>query len=177
MTTSPPPTCDRELLSQWVHTHGRAVRGYLLALVRRDDVADDLLQEVFRRAWEARGRYRESGAARAYLIRIADRLVCDRARQGRREVNVEPADWEQIEPADGEAEPSERLSQSESRARLTEALERISPAQQRVLLLRYYGDLEFAEIAQIVGCPLNTALSHARRGLLALRKVLAEVEQ
>jgi RNA polymerase sigma-70 factor, ECF subfamily len=176
MTTSQ-PTCDRELVSQWVHVHGRAVRGYLLALVRREDVADDLLQEVFRRAWEARDRYRESGAARAYLIRIADRLVCDRARKGRREVHVEPADWEQIEPAGQEAGPSQRLSQNEARARLAEALERISPAQQRVLLLRYYGDLEFAEIARIVGCPLNTALSHARRGLLALRKVLAEVER
>ena len=45
----------------------------------------------------------------------------------------------------------------------------LSPLQQRVLLLRYYGQLSFAEIAEIIGCPLNTALSHCRRGLEALR--------
>jgi DNA-directed RNA polymerase specialized sigma24 family protein len=41
------------------------------------------------------------------------------------------------------------------------------------LLLRYYGDLDFAVIAEIMGC-LNTVLSHGRRGLLALRKILAD---
>ena len=174
MTDSSPPTSDHQVLSQWVHDHGQAVRGYLWAMVRREDVADDLLQEVFRRAWQARNRYRESGAARAYLLRIADRLVCDRARQERREINLEPAEWEQVEPASWETEPSCRLSQSETRQRLTEALDRIAPAQRRVLLLRYYGDLDFAAIAEIMGCPLNTVLSHGRRGLLALRKILAD---
>ena len=175
MNPLPPSNPDHQRFSRWLDTYGRAVRGYLLAMVRREDVADDLLQDVFRKAWEARGRYRESGAACAYLIRIADRLVCDRARQGHREINVEPEAWEQLEPANSDADPSCVVSQGESRQQLTEALQRISPDQRRILLLRYYGDLDFAEIAAIVGCPLNTALSHARRGLLALKNILVEV--
>ena len=43
-----------ERLAQWVREHARAVRGYLLGMVRRPDVADDLLQDVFQRAWQAR---------------------------------------------------------------------------------------------------------------------------
>lgn len=175
MNALPPANSDQQLLSQWLHEHGRAVRGYLMAMVRREDVAEDLLQEVFRKAWEARGRYREMGAARAYLIQIADRLVCNRARKSHREINVAAEDWEQLEPEGRDREPSQALSQGEARQRLTEALDQISPDQRRVLLLRYYGELDFAEIAQRVGCPLNTALSHARRGLLTLRKILAEV--
>ena len=175
MATSPDPNSEHQLLANWVGTHGRAVRGYLLAMVRREDVAEDLLQEVYRKAWEARGRYRECGAARAYLIRIADGLVRDRARKGRREIQVEPEQWEALEPAEWDTEPSFVLTQSEARQRLNEALDQISPDQRRVLLLRYYGELDFAEIAATVGCPLNTALSRAHRGLLALRRILAEV--
>jgi DNA-directed RNA polymerase specialized sigma24 family protein len=45
-----------------------------------------------------------------------------------------------------------------------------------VLLLRYYGQFSFAEIAEMTGWPMNTALSHCRRGLEALRKLLVEQE-
>ena len=68
----------------WGREHGAAVRGYLMAMVRRADLADDLTQEVFFKAWQARDRYREQGAARAYLLRIADRLVCDLHRKRKR---------------------------------------------------------------------------------------------
>lgn len=176
MTAPSDLACDQQRVSQWVHEHGRALRGYLRATLGREDLADDLLQEVFRRAWEARGRYREAGTARAYLMRIADRLVCDWARKAGREVNVGTEQWAALEPAGWDTEPSGREAQREARQRLAAALEQLSPAQRRVLLLRYYGQLEFAEIAETVGCPLSTALSHCRRGLLALRKMLSEVE-
>ena len=54
------------------------------------------------------------------------------------------------------------------------ALEQLSPPQRRVLLLRYYGQMSFAEIAHIMEIPLNTVLSHCHRGLEKLRKLLGE---
>ncbi len=165
---------SRERVADWFRQYGPAVHGYLLAMVRRRDVADDLLQEVFRRAWEARNRYRETGAARAYLLRIADRLLCDRARRSGREATRDASAWELHEDANS-VSPAEAAVLSEQRRRLAEALAELSSQQQRVLLLRYYGNMDFADIAQTVGCPLSTALSHARRGLLALRKRFAEV--
>jgi len=157
----------------WAREHGLAVRGYILAMVRRPDLADDLTQEVFCRAWQARSRYREEGNARAYLLRIADRLVCDdRRRKSGRERTVDEESWKQIEPVSQVVEASEALARAEAASRLAEALDRLSPAQRRVLLLRYYGQMSFAEIAEIVNCPLSTALSHCRRGLLSLRKLM-----
>jgi RNA polymerase sigma-70 factor (ECF subfamily) len=88
MTASSPPRDDDERWSQWLQSHGPAVRGYVLAMVRRPDLADDMTQEVFWRAWRGRERYREVGTARAYLLRIADRLVCDHGRKQGREVNL-----------------------------------------------------------------------------------------
>jgi RNA polymerase sigma-70 factor (ECF subfamily) len=145
-----------------------------MAMVRRADVADDLAQEVFCRAWQARRRYREQGNARAYLLRIADRLLCDRYRRGGREVTLDEKQWKQREPASRAVDPCEAATQAEAASRLTAALDCLSPQQQRVLLLRYYGQLSFAEIAEMVHCPLNTALSHCRRGLMALKKLLVE---
>jgi RNA polymerase sigma-70 factor (ECF subfamily) len=164
-------------IARWVHEHSRAVRGYLLGMVRRSDVADDLLQEVFQRAWQARDRYRDEGHERAYLMRIADRLVIDRSRRlaprsTGREINVDEETWHEVEPPARATAPVESLVGAEASEELGAALNRLSPAQRRVLLLRFFGDLTFEEIAAAMECPLGTALSHCRRGLMNLRKLL-----
>ena len=174
MTASSRPQDDNQRWSEWSRAHGPAVRGYVLAMVRRLDLADDMTQDVFWRAWRGRERYCEAGTARAYLLRIADRLVCDHGRKLGREVNLSEEGWEQLEPAAGEQDPGHGLVREEAFGQLESALASLSPPQRRVLLLRYYGDLSFAEIAAIIGCPLGTALSHCRRGLLTLRKLLVE---
>ncbi|MDX1947994.1 MAG: RNA polymerase sigma factor [Pirellulaceae bacterium] len=174
MAVSTPPEADAELLSRWVREHSRAVRGFVLGLVRKQDVADDILQEVFQRAWQARGTYQEQGRERAYLLRIADRLVCDRGRRKGVEQTVDEAAWQQLEPAADEDEPLATLTSGEVRGEVAAALDRLSPPQRRVLLLRYFGDCDFAEIARTMEIPLNTALSHCRRGLATLRKLLTE---
>jgi RNA polymerase sigma-70 factor (ECF subfamily) len=161
-----------ELLASWVHEHSAAIRGYALALVRRPDVADDVLQEVFRRAWQVRDSFRQQGQDRAFLIRIADHLVCDRARKLGRELNLEESGWQSQEPAADEDDPAAIAEWREAEQDLTVAMDRLSVGQRRVLLMRYFGGLEFAEIAEQLGCPLNTALSHCRRGLQTLRKLM-----
>src|SRR4051812_46482046 len=81
----------QQLIATWVRDPARAVRGYVLGLVRRADIADDLVQEVFQRAWQSRDRYCDSGHERAFLLKIADRLVIDRSRRVGREINVDDA--------------------------------------------------------------------------------------
>jgi RNA polymerase sigma-70 factor (ECF subfamily) len=164
---------DEQRFAGWVREHGWAVRGFLLARVRNPDVADDLSQEVFHRAWQARHRYCEQGKARAYLLQIADRLVSDH-RRDKHQTNLDGAGWERYEPQSPAAEPPQAAADSEEIKRLTAVLEQLSPVQQRVLLLRYYSQMGFAEIAETIDCPLNTTLSHCRRGLETLRKLLVE---
>src|SRR5262245_45268717 len=166
-STSPPEA----RLETWFRDHGWAVRGYVWALIRRDDLADDLVQEVFRRAWQARDRYQENGSPRAYLLRIADRLVCDFYRRSSREVTLDEQSWQEVEPCQAGNEPSVAACRGEARQALQTALDMLSPTQRRVLLLRYYGDMAFAEISESLQIPLGTVLSHCRRGLIALRKI------
>ena len=141
-------------------------------MIPRDDVVDDLVQDVFRRALEAGDRYHEVGRARAYLLRIADRLAVDFVRRTAREVNWDQSQWSQLETRRTENDPSFEASRREMHDQLDAALAVLTEEQRRVLLLRYYGDMQFSEIAEVVGCPLNTALSHCRRGLQMLREIL-----
>jgi RNA polymerase sigma-70 factor (ECF subfamily) len=165
---------DEERIAGWIRQHGRCVRGYLLGMVRRPDVADDLAQEVFQRAWRARERYRDEGHERAYLLKIADRLVVDRSRRLGLELTVDETVWREVEPAADDQSPLDDITHAETSQQLAAAMNRLTPAQRRVLLLRFFGDLTFEEIAESIGCPLGTALSHCRRGLIALRRLLAD---
>jgi RNA polymerase sigma-70 factor (ECF subfamily) len=174
--TSLSPSPDDGGVADWGRQYGPAVRGYLLAMVRRPELADDLAQEVFCRAWQARERYRENGTARAYLFRIADRLACDFGRKSGREVTLSEEGWDRVEPVRRSEESSDPLVRQEASNELTAALEALSPVQRRVLLLRYYGDLSFSAIAEIIRCPLSTALSHSHRGLLTLRTLLVKAQ-
>jgi RNA polymerase sigma-70 factor (ECF subfamily) len=170
-----PAADDRERLTRWVAEHAKAVRGFLLALVKRSDVADDLLQEAFRRAWQARDRYAEDGRERSYLLRIADRLAVDYSRRSqRRETTVDDEVWRTAEPASRERGAERKMSLAEDQRMLDDALHTLSEPQQRVLLLRFYGDMEFAEIAAAMDCPLGTVLSHCHRALGKLRKQLSD---
>ena len=119
-------------------------------------------------------RYAEQGKPRAYLLRIADRLACDWAHRRGREQRFEDERRNAPELPALENQPLRVLLGAESRQQLNEALDALSEAQRRTLLLRYYGDLDFAEIARIMDSPINTVLSHARCGLVALRRSLSE---
>jgi RNA polymerase sigma-70 factor (ECF subfamily) len=174
MTSSSQQDSHEARVMRWVKDHSGAVRGYVLGFVRRADLAEDLVQDVFRRVWQARERYEEQGSPRAYLLRIADRLVCDHGRRTRREITLDDAGWVEAEPADERAAAIDPLVETETNAALNAALDALTELQRRVLLLRYYGEMSFEDIAATIDCPLNTALSHCRRGLLSLRKILTE---
>lgn len=174
MSDAEPTNEEHERLTVWVRLHGAAVLGFLTGMVRERALAEDLIQEVFCRAWQARGRYCDTGRERAYLLRIADRLACDHVRRRKREEPLNANGEHLVERAGREGPPWQRMVQAENERLLTAALDALSEPQRRTLLLRYYGDLEFSEIAEQLGIPLNTVLSHNRRGLSALRQMLVE---
>ncbi len=173
MSASQAP-CDEILrLDDWPGQYGAAVRAYIVALVRNAHLAEDLAQEVFVRAWRTRDRYREQGHAKAYLFRIADHVVCDSLRK-RRPATLGDDMWNVADPA-ARSDPAGQAAAAETQSRLYRALDLLSPTQRRILLLRYFGQATFGEIAETVECPLNTVLSHCRRALELLRTEFADL--
>ena len=109
-------------------------------------------------------------------MQIADRAACDRFRRTRTEPTLGDEIWSIAEPVDRAMNPAQAATKSETAAQLDAALKTLAPIQRRALLLRYFGQLTFVEIADTIGCPLNTALSHCHRGLQILRKHFERVE-
>lgn len=61
------------------------------------------------------------------------------------------------------------------RSRLEAALAQLPPRQRAAVVLRYYQDLSEKQVAEVLGCPLGTARSHASRGVARLRRILSDV--
>lgn len=109
-------------------------------------------------------------AARAWILRIAAhiamRLARSRSRLRQREHRAAEV------TTTGGPDPDERLQREETAAQVRAGLAEIPEHQRAVIILHHMEGLEFASIAQAIGCPTATARVRAHRGLEQLRQIL-----
>ncbi|HWI53545.1 MAG TPA: RNA polymerase sigma factor [Symbiobacteriaceae bacterium] len=152
----------RELLAG----HHANVFAFLYRMTGDAHLAEDLMQETFVRALRAAERYEPRGKVSTWLFSIAANAARDhwRRQQRRPEVTcVELAYGSQA--VDGAPE-----DEMDIRA----ALLNLPLEQRSVLILRYYHDLSYAEIAETLVIPLGTVRSRIHKGLERLKASLAE---
>jgi RNA polymerase sigma-70 factor, ECF subfamily len=154
--------------------HHDALMRYLQRLVGAD-VAEELLQQTWLSVLDHIERFNPAtgeGAFKAWLFRIATNKANDhwrssgRERAGREGLRLVPED---VVPAAGH-----RLEAAETESKLQRALAQLPENQRQVLLLRYYSDMKFVDIAAMLGCPLNTALGRVHKAVLKLRQLMAD---
>lgn len=138
---------------------------YLTHRTRDAEVAEDLAQQVFLKAWQAIPRYEHRGAPfRAWLYRMAHNQMVDHFRARRPTVDV--ADVEL--PEDAVAE--DIVLMQEVHAGLTAALDRLSEDHRQVLVLRFLMEKSAREIGEIMGRKEVTVRGLQMRALQALRR-------
>lgn len=164
------PTAVREFISRF--------GGLIWSLARRvglsDAESEDAVQEVFAEIWKNGYKYDPSIASEtAFIATIARRRLIDRRRRVSRQ-SVRQTISEELPPA---APPSGKPRNEivEEAVKATEALTQLSVEQQRVLRLSIYEGLSHELISVSTGLPLGTVKTHARRGLIKLRELLAGV--
>lgn len=142
-----------------------------------NDLAEDLVQEVFVELWRSADRYDPERASEAtFITMIARRRIVDvRRRVGRRVVSRELTE-ELEETIPGEVARDDLELKDEARVAAT-ALSELAPPQRQVLQLALVDGLTHTEIAQKTSLPLGTVKSHARRGLEKVRDLLREHER
>jgi RNA polymerase sigma-70 factor (ECF subfamily) len=136
--------------------------------------ADDLTQEVLVRVFRSIRSYQPTGRFESWLFTIANHLAIDEARRRKPEASISELDPE-LTPerfASESPEPVESLEEVERRRALLQAVEQLPLEQRQVFLLREEAGLSFKEIADMTGCPLNTALGRMHYAMEHLRKVL-----
>ena len=168
---------NREAISQLLERHTRRVRDYVRMMVKDNEVADDLTQEVLIKVVKVldEGRYADKGKFLPWVLRIAHNRVLDyfRAQKQVKTINESSAGFDLL-GSKNFAEPSiEDNIISEQRAEEIRALVEELPEEQReVVKMRYYEGLSFKEIAEHTGVSINTALGRMRYALINMRQMI-----
>ena len=170
---------NREAVSQLLERHARRVRDYVRMLVKDNDVADDLTQEVLIKVVKVldEGRYTDKGRFQPWLLRIAHNRVLDyfRAQKQVKTVSESSAGFD-ILGSKNFAEPSieDRLVSEQQAEEVRQLIELLPAEQQEVVKMRYYEGLSFKEIAEHTGVSINTALGRMRYALINMRQMIKD---
>jgi RNA polymerase sigma-70 factor (ECF subfamily) len=149
--------------------HAPALFAFLLNLLRNEADTRDVLQELFVKVARRPGLMAEARDERALLLRLAHNAAIDLIRRrGTRERNYQQMASELLELFAKSAEPDEQVF----REKLAEALGELPPDQRAVVHLKLWEALTFADVAEILEIPLNTAASRYRYGIDKLRERL-----
>lgn len=157
--------------------HRNLVYRFAYQMAPRRDDAEDIVQEVFVRAYQNLYRYRDEAKFTTWLLRIATNLGTDRARMSQRRHSLEQQEaggalsWMTIgsDPDD----PVENLEQERRRRALRQAIENLPDHHRNVILLRDIQELEYDDIASILNCTVGGAKLRVLRARRALRDRLA----
>jgi RNA polymerase sigma-70 factor (sigma-E family) len=145
-------------------TCGPLLRAVYLVL-RDASAAEDVVQDTLLRVARRWPRVRRMRQPSAYARRIAVNLALDERRARRRAGAALEREGVALERS--EVDGNGRVEQ---RADLIAALSALSPRARAVIVLRYYGDLSEAQVADALGCSLGTVKSTTSRALATLRK-------
>jgi RNA polymerase sigma-70 factor (ECF subfamily) len=170
---------DLDLVARWkageqraatllVERHASAVARFVASIGARDDV-EEVVQDTFVRAFASLDGFRGESSLRTWLFTIARRLVLDRRRAARRrgeQVEVQESD------AATEYDSLDGVVADETQRRLRAALEKLSPTQRVVFVLRVSEGMSYAEIAETVGTTEGAARVHYHNAMRTIKELL-----
>lgn len=164
---------DDDAFSVLVEKYRVPVIHFLYRMVHEPALAEELAQEVFLRVYRARKSYRPQAKFTTWLFRIATNVALNALRDGRlrraRETSLE-SDAPGLSPlADPGANVEQALLEAERREQIRQAVETLPEKQRLAVLLHKYQELDYAEIAEILGCSESALKSLLFRAYEALR--------
>lgn len=123
--------------------------------------AEDLTQETFYKLFRNISSYKGKRKFKAYIYTIANRLCIDESRK---------TSFERLEDEAGIMDERNEMQILEERFDIKTLLNMLPPEQREAIILRYGEQLEYSEIAKVMGCNMRTAQSRVRNGLQIMRK-------
>jgi RNA polymerase sigma-70 factor (ECF subfamily) len=154
-----------------VRRYQRRVYAVAYRIVRRTDVAEDVAQEAFLRAYRAIGRFERGRPFGPWVVRIAANLAINHRRSPRAREQELPEGH--AETAATDAGPLAQLLDREATAVLDQAVGRLPAEQRAVFVLRVSENLSYQEIAETLGLSPGTVMSRLSRARDKVRAALA----
>jgi RNA polymerase sigma-70 factor (ECF subfamily) len=162
---------DRERFAEIVGRHQSLVAGVAWRYGIRREELEDVVSEVFIKAYRNLQRYRPAHAFSTWLYRLAANHVIDVGRRRRRQ-RVDPGPPGEL--ADPRPGPQELAEEHQRAAHVRAALAALPPRYRDVLFLVYVEGSRVEEAARLLGLPVGTIKSRLLRGREGLRRILVQ---
>lgn len=160
----------------------RKVFSYIMLSVKDSDLANDIFQDTFIKAVTTirNRKYAEMGKFSAWIMRIAHNLIIDHYRRnvadnmvsGEQEDDMGHTVFDSLPVYDRSME--DVMVENQVLEDVKQLVYMLPESQRSVLLMRFYQDLSFKEIADKQGVSINTALGRMRYAILNLRRMAEE---
>ncbi len=170
-----------EAFEDLYRAHQAGIYTFIRSQVREPELAADLAQQTFVRAWESLPRLREVGAFRGWLHRIATNLIRDEVKSGRARLEVAASALEDFDLAEVTGSDEDALVRTvvaaELRQQVQTALAALPAEQRQAVVMHHLEGMPVVEIAQATGVRPGTVMSRLARAREALRGRLSRYVQ
>lgn len=164
---------DRTAFAKLYAATSSKLLGVVLRILKRRDLAEEVLQEVYVKIWEKAADFEPGRASPiTWMSTIARNRALDVARQ-KTPVSLEDHP-EHLEAATDEELALDKILRDESGQALRECLSKLDPDRARIIILAYCEGLSREELGQRFNQPANTIKTWLRRSLLQLRGCLEQ---
>ena len=167
---------NNEAFDELLARHQARIFNYILMMVKDEDVANDIFQDTFAKVVTTikQGRYTESGRFAAWLTRIARNLIIDVFRQEKSQAKVSTDDagvdiLNRRELSGGTVE--DEIVDMQIRDDVRRLIRELPDNQREVLVMRFYRNMSFKEIADATKVSINTALGRMRYAIINMRNL------
>jgi RNA polymerase sigma-70 factor, ECF subfamily len=163
---------DETAFSALVQKHAKPLTMMLLRIVKDPEEAKDISQTAFLKAYEGLSRFMSASSFKTWLYKIALNAARDQLRKAKPGFVPDAAD-RLVDPADP---PGERLDRARYLERMRQAVDELPEKQRLTLQLRVYEELDYDEIAKIVGGTASGARANFFQATRTLRQKLRSVK-
>jgi RNA polymerase sigma-70 factor (ECF subfamily) len=158
---------DASCFAQIIDVYASRCYGYFYRLTGNNDISDELLSELFVKLVEKIGSYK-GGSFEGWLFKIASNIFHDYLRSKQRRKKLLESQVAEFESGTNEPKQSE----GELTDKLQIQLGRLDEDTRELIMLRFYSQLSFKEIAQMRAEPIGTTLAKTHRALNKLREYM-----
>jgi RNA polymerase sigma-70 factor (ECF subfamily) len=168
---------DENSLAILIERHQSKIYGYIYSKVSDRDLTEDIFQETFFKVihtLKSKKYYNEEGKFLSWVLRIANNLIVDKFRNDKKMYMKRDTEEFSIFSTITDNSPNieKELIKNQVDADLKKIIQELPQDQKEVLMMRYYSDMSFKEIADITGVSVNTTLGRMRYAITNLRKVI-----